>query len=232
MRFQDALFAFNAFINSIGTHFYATPAIFPHLKDQQIFSGGKLKISNEMFFSSGFKDGSHLASCPNQTSFKYFQNPQIIWISLVLTISNSLLGSHPASCPNVTHFLSSLQPKCLRRRGYLMDRGSRIFNDPIELKNTSIQQQFRSNLEEASSITKKVSSSSWIFNDPPTPAGRTPPSPYPSLKRWNGEKLTGKTYPFGKIVFEENVLDFQGHSFISSFHKVDSEKMSLRVRCP
>ena len=140
-------------------------------------------------------------------------------------------GSHPASCPNVTHFPSSLQPKCLRR-GYLMDRGSRIFNDPIELKNTSIQQQFRSNLEEASSITKKVSSSSWIFNDPPTPAGRTPPSPYPSLKRWNGEKLTGKTYPFGKIVFEENVLDFQGYSFISSFHKVDSEKMSLRVHCP
>ena len=143
MRFQDALFAFNAFINSIGTHFYATPAIFPHLKDQQIFSGGKLKISNEINLF-GFKDGSHLASCPNQTSFKYFQNPQIIWISLVLTISNSLLCSHPASCPNVTHFPSSLQPKCLRRRGYLMTQAQEHLHPaavPVQLGGGQLHHQ-------------------------------------------------------------------------------------------
>ena len=38
LRFRDALLLFNAFINSIGTHFSATPTIFPHPRDQRIIS--------------------------------------------------------------------------------------------------------------------------------------------------------------------------------------------------
>ena len=41
LRFRDAFLLFNAFINSIGTQFSATPAIFPHPNDQQIISGRK-----------------------------------------------------------------------------------------------------------------------------------------------------------------------------------------------